>query len=166
MSSNGDLASGDRSPVSTQTIRVAAYVIRRAPHPQLLTFDHVDAPEAGRQVPAGGAYPHEDLTEAVLRELAEETGLTTVTLVRALTTEDKPHPTTGHPRRTTFFHLEAPTTTADSWLHRVTGTGGDNGMLFACQFVPLPLARQLTDNQDAWLGRISPSFVTDVPGSR
>jgi hypothetical protein len=40
-------------------------------------------------------------------------------------------------------------TTADSWLHRVTGRGGDSGMMFACEFVSLPLARPLTDNQDA-----------------
>lgn len=51
---------------------------------RLLVFDHVDAPEAGTQVPAGGIHEDEEPESAVLRELQEESGLTAVTLVRKL----------------------------------------------------------------------------------
>jgi ADP-ribose pyrophosphatase YjhB (NUDIX family) len=146
-------------------IRVAAYVIRPRPQPELLIFEHIDVPEAGRQVPAGGVNSNEDLPRAVLREVIEETGLAGVTIVRALTTEDKPHPETGQPRRTTYFHLLAPTDTADHWIHRVEGTGSDIGMMFACHFHPLPLSHPLTDDQDAWLKLIDPALATRPPQS-
>ncbi|HEY0695891.1 MAG TPA: NUDIX domain-containing protein, partial [Kribbella sp.] len=51
----------------------------------------MEVPEAGQQVPAGGVNTNEDLPTAVLREVTEETGLAGLTIVRALTTEDKPH---------------------------------------------------------------------------
>jgi ADP-ribose pyrophosphatase YjhB (NUDIX family) len=144
-------------------IRVAAYVIRPRPGPELLVFEHVGAPEAGLQVPAGGVDPGEDLTHAVLREVHEETGLTGITVVRALTTEDKPHPETGQPRRTTFFHLQAAIDAADDWTHQVTGAGGDGGMVFACRFEPLPLPQPLADDQDTWLSLIDPAMATQHP---
>lgn len=141
-------------------IRVAAYVIRRRASPELLVFDHVGIPQAGTQVPAGGAHPGEELEQAVLREVAEETGLLTTSVVRRIIVEDKPHPDTGHPRRTTYFHLEAPTTTADAWHHTVCGDGGDAGLTFACRFLPLPLKHPLADDQDTWLGHIDPLWTT------
>jgi ADP-ribose pyrophosphatase YjhB (NUDIX family) len=144
-------------------IRVAAYVIRPKPQPELLIFEHVGLPEAGQQVPAGGVNANEDLPTAVLREVAEETGLTSATIVRALTTEDRPHPLTGRPRRTTYFHLLASTDTADDWIHRVEGTGGDTGMVFRCHFQPLPLPHPLADDQDAWLRLIDPALARQPP---
>ena len=56
-------------------IRVAAYVIRPRPQPELLIFEHLGVPEAGQQVPAGRVQSGEDPTQAVLREVIEETGL-------------------------------------------------------------------------------------------
>jgi ADP-ribose pyrophosphatase YjhB (NUDIX family) len=141
-------------------IRVAGYVIRERDTPELLVFDHVGTPEAGTQVPAGGAGLGEELAAAVLREVVEETGLTTATVVRELAVEDKPHPGTGQPRRTTFFLLRAPADTPDAWEHRVGGNGDDAGHVFACRFVPLPLARPLADEQDAWLGHVDPGLAT------
>jgi len=144
-------------------IRVAAYVIRPRPRPELLVFEHLDDADAGLQVPAGGVDSLEDLSQAVLREVHEETGLSAVTVVRALTTEDKPHPETGQPRRTTFFHLQVPINVDDDWTHQVTGAGGDGGMVFACRFEPLPLPHPLADNQDTWLSLIDPAMATQHP---
>lgn len=141
-------------------LRVAAYVIRQRSRPELLVFDHVDFPEAGQQIPAGGVYPGEDLVVAVLREVLEETGLADVTVVRLLRTDDRPQHQTGQPRRTFYFHLRAPSNTPDEWTHRVSGDGGDAGLAFACRFRALPLARPLADNQDAWLGLIDPALAT------
>ncbi len=136
-------------------IRVAAYVVRRRAVPELLVFDHVGLPEAGTQIPAGGVQPGEDLEQAVLREVAEETGLSDVRVINRIAVDHRPHPRTRHPRRTTFFRLDAGTDTLDAWTHRVAGTGDDHGLKFACHFVALPLEKPLADKQDAWLDHLS-----------
>ncbi|MGW7079971.1 NUDIX hydrolase [Streptomyces sp. NPDC054866] len=147
-------------------IRIAAYVIRHRTGPELLVFDHVGRPEAGTQVPAGGAKSGEGLEEAALREVAEETGLLTAAVARQIAVEDKPHPGTGQPRRTSFFYLQAPADTADAWEHHVHGDGDDAGLTFACRFLQLPLKQPLADGQDAWLGRIDPHWATDTGNGR
>ncbi|MFD0337306.1 NUDIX domain-containing protein [Streptomyces sp. NPDC127117] len=145
-------------------IRVAAYVIRHRAVPELLVFDHVGIPAAGTQVPAGGVGPDEELEPAVLREVAEETGLSgDVAVVRQVAVEDKPHPETGQPRRTSFFFLRVPADTPDAWEHRVSGDGDDAALTFACRFLALPLKQALADEQDAWLGQIDPDWVTAMP---
>ncbi|MGK5555704.1 NUDIX hydrolase [Actinomadura kijaniata] len=151
--------------MSRLRVRVAAYVIRCRAVPELLVFDHVGLPRAGTQVPAGGVRPGEELERAVLREVAEETGLLTASVVRLIAVEDKPHPDTRQPRRTTFFHLRVPATTEDAWRHTVRGGGGDAGLVFACRFLPLPLGRPLADGQDAWLGRVDPRWATATGGA-
>ena len=75
--------------------RVACYVVREGiAGPELLVFDHVDVPDAGTQVPAGGMEPGESVEEAALREVAEETGLTGARVVRLLGVSDRAHPET------------------------------------------------------------------------
>lgn len=61
--------------------RAIAYVTD--PSGRLLVFDHLDV-DAGTQVPGGGIHVGESAEEAVLRELAEETGLDSAVLVRKL----------------------------------------------------------------------------------
>ncbi|WP_245681608.1 NUDIX hydrolase [Actinomadura kijaniata] len=151
--------------MSRSRIRVAAYVIRWRAVPELLVFDHVGMPQAGTQVPAGGVRPGEGLERAVLREVAEETGLLTASVVRRIAVEDKPHPDTRQPRRTTYFHLRAPATTEDAWHHTVRGDGGDAGLVFACRFLSLPLGWPLADGQDAWLGHVDPRWATVTGGT-
>lgn len=117
-------------------------------------------PQAGTQIPAGGVHPGEEPEQAVLREVLEETGLRVATVVEQLVVENKPHPDTRQPRRTTYFHLHAPVTTTDAWNHTVSGNGDDTGLTYACRFLPLPLKRPLADDQDAWLGHINALWVT------
>ncbi|MFI0366663.1 NUDIX domain-containing protein [Actinomadura sp. 1N219] len=154
------LGRAENAVVTRPRKRVAAYVIREVLVPELLVFDHVGRPEAGTQVPAGGVRPGEALEEAVLRELTEETGLFTASVVRQVALEDKPHPDTGQPRRTAFFHLRVPVGTAGAWIHTVRGEGADAGMTFACRFLTLPLEKPLADGQDAWLSHIEPHWAT------
>ncbi|MFD5204640.1 NUDIX domain-containing protein [Streptomyces sp. NPDC058375] len=146
------------APPPPPRARVAAYVIRRHPSPALLVFDHLDFPEAGTQVPAGGIVRGEDPERAVLREVAEETGLTGARVVRRIAVDERPHPETGQPRRTAFLLLDAPPDGPVEWEHRVRGDGADAGMRFACRFAPLPLEHPLADAQDAWLGRVDPGW--------
>ncbi|MGW8478858.1 NUDIX domain-containing protein [Streptomyces sp. NPDC055898] len=87
----------DNAEMSRPRIRVAAYVVRHCAVPELLVLDHVGMPEAGTQVPAGGVKAGEGMDEAVLREVAEESGLLTARVVRQIAVEDKPHPETGQP---------------------------------------------------------------------
>ncbi|ROV67799.1 NUDIX hydrolase [Streptomyces globisporus] len=140
-------------------VRVAAYVIRRHPSPALLVFDQVAFPEAGTQVPAGGVAPGEDPEPAVLREVAEETGLRGARVVRRIAVDGRPHPDTGQPRLTTCLLLDAPPDGPAEREHRVRGDGGDAGMRFVCRFAPLPLAHPLADAQDAHLRRVDPRWV-------
>jgi ADP-ribose pyrophosphatase YjhB (NUDIX family) len=86
---------------------------------QLLVFRHPFAPEAGLQVPAGTVEAGELLTEAVLREAAEETGLSALTLEGYLGEQVRDMADFGreeiHHRH--FYHLRftgAPTAT---WRH-------------------------------------------------
>jgi ADP-ribose pyrophosphatase YjhB (NUDIX family) len=150
----------DNAGMTRPRIRVAAYVIRNRAVSEVLVFDHIGMPEAGTQVPAGGVKSGEELEEAVLREVAEETGLLTAAVVRQIAVESKPHPDTGQPRRTTFFFLQASAETRDAWKHHVKGDGEDVGLTFACRFLPLPLEQPLADDQDAWLGHICPCWTT------
>ena len=53
------------------------------PSGRLLVFDHLDV-DAGTQVPAGGIHINESAEDAVLREVAEESGLDSATIVRKL----------------------------------------------------------------------------------
>lgn len=62
--------------------RATAYLTD--PAGRLLVFDHVDAPSAGTQVPAGGIKPDEPIEAAVRRELVEESGIDDAVIVRKL----------------------------------------------------------------------------------
>jgi 8-oxo-dGTP pyrophosphatase MutT (NUDIX family) len=62
--------------------RAVAYVTD--PAGQLLVFDHVDVASSGTQVPAGGIHDGEPPEVAVVRELAEETGIEGADLIRKL----------------------------------------------------------------------------------
>ncbi|MBT0567836.1 NUDIX domain-containing protein [Williamsia sp. CHRR-6] len=139
-------------------LRVAAYVLRqREAFWDLLVFEQAGQPGAGLQVPAGGVHPGESLVAAVLREVGEETGLHAVAIGQPVAVEDKPHPVTGQPRRTTYFVAHVDRDTPDGWEHRVSGDDGDAGMVFVCRFMPLPLRQALADDQDRWLGEIDPA---------
>ena len=54
------------------------------PQGRLLVFDHVEVPAAGTQVPAGGVHDGETAEDAVVRELAEESGIESASIIRKL----------------------------------------------------------------------------------
>lgn len=135
--------------MSDVRVRVAVYVTRDSANgPELLVFDHRDFPEAGTQVPAGGVDAGENLETAALREVAEETGVEDITLKGTLGVQQRPHPATGQPRVTIFYHA----TTSDGgsrWEHT------DSGMVFTCFYLPIGEAiGLLPDRQDEFLGQL------------
>lgn len=62
--------------------KVTALITRKTKTtPEILVFRH---PSAGIQLPAGTVEPNESFTDAVIREVVEETGLTQVTIRKFL----------------------------------------------------------------------------------
>jgi ADP-ribose pyrophosphatase YjhB (NUDIX family) len=115
--------------------RVVAYVTReRAGGTELLTIEHRDLPEAGVQVPAGRLEHGENLESGLLRELAEETGLVGVRVVRELPDFEAAYRSLSENHA---FHLVAETETPESWEHEVSGEGSDTGLVYLCRWVPL-----------------------------
>jgi ADP-ribose pyrophosphatase YjhB (NUDIX family) len=119
---------------------VACYVVRElGSRRELLVFDHVDVPDSGTQVPAGGMEPGEGVEEASRREVAEETGVTGTVVVRRLGVSEMPHPETGAPQHTTYVLMRYDGPETEPWDWKVGGDGEDCGMLFRCWFTALPL---------------------------
>jgi 8-oxo-dGTP pyrophosphatase MutT (NUDIX family) len=115
--------------------RVVAYVTRaRDGRLELLTIEAELYPEDGVQVPAGRLEHSETLQEGLRRELAEETGLTGVELVRELPEFEASYQNynVNH-----AFLLRATEETPDEWRHEVYGDGVDAGLIHLCRWVPL-----------------------------
>jgi ADP-ribose pyrophosphatase YjhB (NUDIX family) len=89
-------------------------------------------PDAGVQVPAGGIDEGEIPAEAVVRELAEETGLV---LAGSVYLESREWPSEPPSRIRHYLWLVAPEETPDRWSHAVRPGDGDNGMIFTLSFV-------------------------------
>lgn len=132
--------------------RVAVYVLRRVDSSlQVLVFDHLEFPEAGTQIPAGGVEPGEDIEYAALREVMEETGLDQVQLLGKVGKQDRPHPHTGEERETTFF-VAVTGSPQTEWEHLVIHNGDDAGLRFRCFFLPIDVAGSvLMDDQGEFL---------------
>jgi len=114
--------------------RVVVYVERSD---GLLVFDHQDHPEAGTQVPAGGVHQGEDLIEAVIREVREETGVG-LDAEPTLLGRHEHLDGLGQPALSHFFRVDAPDGLPRAWQHVVTGDGEDAGLVFDCRFDPAP----------------------------
>jgi 8-oxo-dGTP pyrophosphatase MutT (NUDIX family) len=114
--------------------RVVAYVTRGR---ELLVFEHGDEPDVPTQVPAGRADPGETLEAALLREVAEETGVA-VTVVRELAgPKEFAELYVAGAHENHAFHAMAEPGGPDRWDHTVRGSGAEAGFVFACRWVPL-----------------------------
>ena len=114
--------------------RVVVYVERGD---GLLVFDHRDHPEAGTQVPAGGGDEGEELTEAAIREVREETGVRLDAELTLLGTHEHLDGL-GRPALSYFFRADAPDGLPTSWQHVVSGNGEDAALVFECRFERAP----------------------------
>lgn len=129
--------------------RVVAYITReRHGRTELLTIEHKHLPEAGVQVPAGRVDPGETLEQGVHREVAEETGLNDVRVLRRLPEFEAEY---ENPYESYAFHLASESETSDSWEHEVRGEGSDAGLVYVCRWVPLTLDLRLWNGRDPML---------------
>lgn len=119
--------------------RATSYVLRRLPgrrEVEVLVILHRDAPEAGVQVPGGGALDHETLGQASVREAFEETGAAGLALGEVLGSRLFEPATPGERFRVNTVSWLTTTETRDGWDHVVGGTDDDEGMRFRCEFRP------------------------------
>lgn len=106
----------------------------------MLLFRHTQFPEAGLQVPGGTVKEGEDLETAVLREANEETGLTTLELVRYLGSQTWPIPERNETHQRHFYQLQCTTTPPETWLHgELDASDGSPHIEFEFFWAPLPL---------------------------
>ncbi len=111
----------------------------------LLVFDH---PHAGTQLPKGTVKPHEDPSQAVQRELAEETGVSTVGTPQLLglwtrTAGAGPEEAGEDERHDWFvYRIDAIEPLPDRWTHVASGSAAEEGLVFSCRWVQLTRCRE------------------------
>jgi ADP-ribose pyrophosphatase YjhB (NUDIX family) len=134
--------------------RVVAYVTRGT---ELLVFEHAGT----TQLPAGRIDAHESLEKGLVREIAEETGLTDVRVVTELADAEEfarlfgPGVHESH-----AFHAVTEAATPGAWKHTITGTGMDAGMVYPCRWVRLDECPPLWGEADPLVERLRGS-ITD-----
>jgi 8-oxo-dGTP pyrophosphatase MutT (NUDIX family) len=130
--------------------KVLVYVVRAgADGPEVLVFTHRDFPDAGLQAPAGTLEPGEASEAAAYREVEEESGLTRaqVRLVRKLAEAEEPE---WDQKRHVYLFVPV-TPLPDRWTHTVAGAGGDQGLVFAYDWMPVAAAQRLAGGQGRFL---------------
>ncbi len=128
-------------PVLATRDRVYSYIVSGK---RLLILEHPLHPEAGLQVPGGTVEPGESPEAAVIREVAEETGLTRVQLVGHLGTFEfdmRPHGI-EEMQRAWFYHLECLEETPESWASAETHSS-DEPIPFRLYWAALPYRGEL-----------------------
>jgi 8-oxo-dGTP pyrophosphatase MutT (NUDIX family) len=144
---------GERVPIRYR--KAVAYITReKEGRRQLLVFTHRDYPEAGVQVPAGTAHDGEEIEATLFREVQEETGLTSLRLVRKLVQRDYIHPDTHNIHERHFFHMLAPSDTPDAWSWIETSGGevpDEEGYVFNFYWLDLEGEIELVGGQGDWL---------------
>ena len=125
-------------------LKVTALVIRKhETEPEVLVFDHpLDEGGTMVQLPAGTIEPGEDPADAVLRELAEETGVAGRIIGLAGTLDEVWE---GERRKRWVYLLEPSMPSEDSWPHQC-----DCGVPTICRWVDLTEAT-VVENQTSWL---------------
>jgi ADP-ribose pyrophosphatase YjhB (NUDIX family) len=140
--------------------RVVAYVTRQGPTGlDLLTIEQGDI-KGGVQVPAGRLDPGESPEDGLAREVAEETGITGVSVVRRLADADEFERLYGPgAHRSHAFHAELGSEGPDEWEHRVGGSGADAGLVYLCRWVRLDECPPLWGDADPLVDKLRRSIT-------
>jgi 8-oxo-dGTP diphosphatase len=133
--------------------RVVAYITRvRDGQTELLVFEDPKHPHIGIQVPAGRLDADEELEASLLREIAEETGLERVRVVRELAGFEEHYPSRYENHG---FQLVLEGDAPDEWEHVVYGDGDDAGLVFRFRWVPVEAGLHLFGRAHPLLGRLA-----------
>lgn len=126
--------------------KVFIYLVRnQGTRAELLVLASHDEP--GVEVPKGSVNPGESLKQAVFRELAEETGITSARIVKGLGSavwqDENQH----------FFQLEATEVHPDTFEHTVTGNDVDHGLRYCFRWcrIDTDLATVLVQGCDRFI---------------
>jgi 8-oxo-dGTP pyrophosphatase MutT (NUDIX family) len=138
-----DLPSFSEAAATREVIRKATAVVTRGDGAacEVLVFEHA---RTGLQLPAGTLEEGETFEEAAIRELAEETGLSDVTLHGELGYLDEVSPA-GNPFHRHIFHFEPNHTVQDRWPYPCDC--GDEITLYWASFASV----RLDPHQQPWL---------------
>lgn len=131
--------------------KVLAYITKgTAPNEELLVFEFKNSDKEGLFVPGGTIEPGELIMDAVYREIEEETGIQQdeLELVGKLNKTNYFPEDRDKAYERTFFQFAYIGETRDAWEHVGTGTGEDNGLVFALRFMPIKDLPSLGSNQD------------------
>lgn len=118
--------------------RAASYVLRTSPGGvEVLVVLHRDHPEAGVQVPGGGAKEGETVGAAAVREAAEETGAAGLALGEVLGSRLLKVTAGEHDFQVSTYSWLSTIETRARWDHEVAGHDDDRGLRFRCEFRPV-----------------------------
>lgn len=119
--------------------KLCACVVREGSGgPELLVFDH---PRAGTQIPKGTLEDGESHRDGVLRELAEETGVTDVEIVRSVGTWDRLSAVGGEQQKHKWevFELRPTAELDEEWIHAAEGSEVERGLALRCHWITLDM---------------------------
>lgn len=145
--------------------KVGIFVIRNssARRAELLLFTHVDYPDAPIQIPGGTIEAGEDPYAAAQRELAEESGLSGLPLIRHLGVSEAVAPIDAKTILQRHCYLFDGSGIADHWIHTVDGGEEDTGLRFEYRWHAIPLEFRLVNDLGYFLNSVAiPELYKDV----
>jgi 8-oxo-dGTP diphosphatase len=146
--------------------KVTAFVLRSGAGspPAILVLGGATTRDLPPRLPGGTIEPLETPEEALHRELAEETGLPALTVVRKLGVQCYFKVYIGAEVERHDFLLAAPARTPSTWRHRVTGTGKDAGDELCCWFLqPLEVNQVDEEHRSALVPTYLPELFAASP---
>lgn len=115
---------------------------------ELLVFDHdPQFSDAGTQVPCGTVETNEDPMTTLLREIAEESGLTNLSNVRKIDQYQFYSNYAKKYLRRHVYQLSANDLVPNKWTHTVQGHGQDEGLNFHYYWIDLKKAKGRLSNR-------------------
>ncbi|MEH2049242.1 NUDIX hydrolase [Nostoc sp.] len=123
-------------PTQSTTKKAIAYITK---NDELMVFTHTDFPEAGVQVPAGTVEENEEPSEAVLREIYEESGVKGVRILELLGIyQYNMAPDRDEIQERYVYHLELTQSTPSTWQHwEIHSSTSKNSIAFDFYWIKL-----------------------------